>query len=145
MHLLVVPTLPSAWEDRKMNKAIVLNFAHPITGEQLAKIAELTGREVEVMNIRCQLDFNRSVADQARELVDAAGLDPVAFQTEAIVVNPPGMSSAAGPVLAELHGRMGHFPTTLVLRRVDGTTPPQFEVGEIIDLQAVRDEARKRR
>jgi hypothetical protein len=40
---------------------------------------------------------------------------------------------------------MGYFPATLRLRPVAETTPPQFEVAEIINLQAVRDRARQMR
>jgi hypothetical protein len=48
-------------------------------------------------------------------------------------------------LLAELHGRMGHFPAVLRLRPVPDSNPPQFEVAEVINLQEVRDETRKRR
>jgi hypothetical protein len=48
-------------------------------------------------------------------------------------------------LLAELHGRMGYFPAMLRLRPVTGSTPPRFEVAEIINLQTVRDRARSRR
>jgi hypothetical protein len=47
--------------------------------------------------------------------------------------------------LAELHGRMGYFPPILRLRPVEGAIPPRFEVAEIINLQALRDAARKER
>jgi len=38
---------------------------------------------------------------------------------------------------------MGHFPTVIRLKKVEGSTPPVYDVEEIMDLQAVRDEARK--
>jgi hypothetical protein len=37
---------------------------------------------------------------------------------------------------------MGYFPPVLRLRPVAGSVPPQFEVAEILNLQAVRDRAR---
>jgi hypothetical protein len=61
------------------------------------------------------------------------------------LVNLPGHNAVAALVLAELHGRMGYFPAVLRLRPVAGTTPPQVEVAEILNLQAVRDRARLRR
>jgi len=48
-------------------------------------------------------------------------------------------------LLAEVHGRTGYFPTIIRLRPVAGVTPPQFEVAELLNLQAVRDAARVRR
>ena len=47
--------------------------------------------------------------------------------------------------LAELHGRMGYFPASGRRRPLAGSLPPRFEVAEIINLQAVRDQARLRR
>lgn len=62
-----------------------------------------------------------------------------------LLVVPPALNFAAFALLAELHGRMGYFPTVVRLRPVSGTTPPRFEVAEVINLQAIRDSARKRR
>jgi hypothetical protein len=44
----------------------------------------------------------------------------------------------AATLLAELHGRMGYFPTILRLKPIPNSTPPQFQVAEVINLQAVR-------
>jgi hypothetical protein len=60
-------------------------------------------------------------------------------------VNPPGLAPATAALLAELHGRMGYFPSILRLRPVSGTTPTRYEVAEIINLQALRDAARLQR
>jgi hypothetical protein len=40
--------------------------------------------------------------------------------------------------------RCGYFPTHLRMRPVPGSTP-RYEPAEVLNLQAVRDEARKRR
>jgi hypothetical protein len=40
---------------------------------------------------------------------------------------------------------MGYFPPVVRLRPVAGSLPPRYEVAEILNLQAIRDEARKRR
>ena len=47
--------------------------------------------------------------------------------------------------LAEGHSRIGYFPAIVRLRPLAGSLPPHFEVAEIINLQAVRDQARLRR
>jgi hypothetical protein len=48
-------------------------------------------------------------------------------------------------LLAELHGRMGYFPTCIRMRPVAGARPPRYEVAEALDLQTVRDRARQTR
>ncbi len=50
-----------------------------------------------------------------------------------------------GLLLAELHGRMGYFPSILRLRPVRDSLPPAFEIAEILNLQALRDRARQRK
>jgi hypothetical protein len=47
--------------------------------------------------------------------------------------------------LAELYGRMGYFPLVVHTRPVAGSLPPRYEVAEVLNLQAIRDAARKRR
>lgn len=58
---------------------------------------------------------------------------------------PSGLNFSAVVLTAELHGRMGYFPAVLRLKPVPGSVPPRFEVAEILNLQAVRSEARARR
>jgi len=82
---------------------------------------------------------------QIRELVDRVGLGPEGWQTTPLLINPPGYAPAAVVLLAELHGRMGHFPAVLRLRPVEGSVPTRYEVAEIVNLQEVRDRARTRR
>lgn len=48
-------------------------------------------------------------------------------------------------VIAVLHGRMGCFPPVLRMRRVTGSLPPQFVVGEIINIQTMRDAVQRSR
>jgi hypothetical protein len=125
---------------------VVVNFAHPLTPEQLGAIGHLAGQQVErVVDVKTQMDNDRPFADQARALVEAAGLTPEEWQTEPILVNLPGLATVAALLLAELHGRMGHFPAVLRLRPAPGATPSRFEVAEILNLQAVREAARERR
>lgn len=125
---------------------LLINFAHPITPAQRANIEYITGQTIEdVRGNMPQFDPDRPLADQVPALVDAVGLSPNAWQTTPLIVNPPGLAPAAAVVLAELHGRMGYFPSILRLRPVPNTTPTRYEVAEIINLQALRDTARHRR
>jgi hypothetical protein len=126
---------------------LLLNFAHPLTPahrEQLAQALN-TAEPLTIRDVPAQFDPQQPFAEQARALVDSAGLTPQQWQTESILVNLPSLNHIAACVLAELHGRMGYFPTILRMRPVAGSTPPQFEVAEIINLQAVRDQARTTR
>src|SRR5262245_61920180 len=58
-----------------------------------------------------------------------------------MLVSLPSLNSIVALVLAELHGRMGYFPALVRLRPMTESVPPQFEVAEILNLQAVRDAA----
>jgi len=124
----------------------LLNFSHPLTPAQLAATEQLMGQRVErVIEVKTHLDHARPFVEQARAVVDAVGLSPQEWQSLPLLVNLPSLNVIAALVLAELHGQMGYFPAVLRLRPVPDTTPPQFEVAEIINLQAVRDAARRAR
>lgn len=125
---------------------ILLNFTHPITPAHLTAIERLTGRGIgRVIDAPAQFDVEASFAEQVRGLVDGVGLSPAEWQTTPILVNPPALNAIAVTLLAELHGRMGYFPPVVRLRPVAGALPPEFEIAEIINLQAVREAARKHR
>ncbi|HIQ02031.1 MAG TPA: hypothetical protein EYH30_07870 [Anaerolineales bacterium] len=125
---------------------IILNFSHPLTEEHIGQIEALTGQGVErVIEVKTQFDHRRPFAEQVRELVDSVGFSPQEWQTLPLIINPPALNFIAATLLAELHGRMGYFPSVLRLRPVPDSNPPQYEVAEVINLQAVRDAARKRR
>lgn len=125
---------------------IVLNFSHPLTAAHLERIETLTGQRVErVVEIRTQFDPEQPFVAQVRALVDSVGFSPDEWQTVPLLVNPPSLHVIAAVLLAELHGRMGYFPAIVRFKPVPNSTPPRFEVAEVINLQAVRDEARIRR
>jgi len=125
---------------------ILLNFSHPLTPDHLAQIETLGGGKVErVVEMPAQFDNGQGFAEQVGVLVDSVGLTVREWQTLPLLVNPPALNLIAVTLLAELHGRMGYFPTVLRLRPVSNTTPPRFEVAELVNLQAVRDAARQRR
>ena len=124
---------------------IVINFSHPLTDAHLAAIRTLTGETADVIMCPNQVEVGAALAPQVAAMADAAGLTPEAWQTTPLLVNLPALSGSAAVLLAELHGRIGYFPAMLRLRPVAGSTPPRFEVAEIINLQAVRNAARKTR
>ncbi len=135
---------------------IVLNFSHPFTAEHVAQIECLTGQKIDrLIDVPTQIDPQQPLIPQVVALADAAGLTPTDWQTLPLLVNPPSLNFIAVALLAELHGRCGYFPAHLRLRRAGGQVgdsvtfaqpgPPQYEVAEILDLQAVREAARRRR
>lgn len=125
---------------------ILINFSHPLTPAQITQIERLTNRKIaRVIEQMPQFDQRQSFTEQARALVDSIGLTPGEWQSASITVIPPALNFIAVIVLAELHGRMGYFPTIARLRPLAGTTPLQFEIAEVINLQSVRDAARARR
>ncbi len=125
---------------------LIINFAHPLTAGQQTQIETLTGQAItEVRDVPAQFEQGEPFAPQVAALVEAVGLSPTAWQTETILINPPAYAPATCTLLAELHGRIGYFPAIIRIRPVADTTPPQFEVAEIINLQTVREKARTRR
>lgn len=125
---------------------ILLNFSHPLTPDQLDQIEAFSGQTVErVVEIPCQVDVQRPLVEQATALADGCSLTPVEWQTLPLLINPPALNFIAVTLLAELHGRCGYFPAHVRLRPVKNSSPQRYEIAEILDLQAARDIARKRR
>ena len=125
---------------------ILLNFAHPVTLAQQEQIETLTGQIIErIVDVPVQMANDQSFAPQIDALANAAELTPEEWQSAALLVNLPGYAPAAACLLAEIHGRSGHFPAVLRIRPVEGSTPTIYEVAEIINLQAWRDAARELR
>ena len=125
---------------------LLLNFSHPLTPTHIEQIEALTKQKVErVVEVPVQFDHEQPFANQMQELVDGIGLTPQEWQTTPILVNPPSLALIAVTFLAELHGRMGYFPPVLRLKPVQDSTLPQFEVAEVVNLQEVREQARRSR
>lgn len=128
-----------------MTNLTIVNFSHPLTPEQVAQVESLAGLSVDaVIDVPTAIDLQADVGSQVTGLVDGVGLSPQEWQTRPLLVNPPGLSLAACLVLAEIHGRSGHFPAILAIRRADGPVT-RFEVASIISLQEHREAARGRR
>src|SRR5579885_1501983 len=124
---------------------LLLNFTHPLTREQCAQIEELAGMPIEeVRTIAVQIEQAEPLAPQIAGIVEAAGLSPEEWQTRSLLINPPGYAPAAFVLLAELHGRIGHFPSLIRMRPKPGPVPA-YEVAELLNLQAIRERARIRR
>ena len=124
---------------------LILNFTHPLTDEHTAHIESLAGTTIdEIRTIPVQIDQAEPLEPQIVAIVDAAQLPSHEWQTRPLLINPPGYAPAAFVLLAELHGRIGHFPSLIRLRPRHGHVT-SYEVAELLNLQSVREAARKRR
>ena len=113
---------------------LLLNFAHPLTDEQLAQASNLLDAVLTVQTIPTHVDRQRPLAEVAHEMVNAVEISPDDWQTLPIIINPPGLASLALALIANIHGRAGYFVPMLNIRPEADTTPQRFEVAEIINL-----------
>lgn len=124
---------------------LILNFAHPLTDEHKAQIKVLANIAIdEIRTIPVQIDQAQPLGPQISAIVDSIQLSSQEWQTRPLLINPPGYAPAAFVLLAELHGRIGHFPSLIRLRPQPGPVTT-YEVAELLNLQAVREAARQRR
>jgi hypothetical protein len=124
---------------------LILNYSHPLTNEQQAQIEALANTSIEeVRTIRVQINQEELLEPQIVSIVDDIGLSSEEWQTLPLLINPPGYAPAAFVLLAELHGRIGHFPSLIRLRPKLGPVT-SYEVAELLNLQSIREAARRRR
>ncbi len=124
---------------------LILNFTHPLTPQQREQTEALLGQPIaEIRMVAVQINQAEPLEPQIIAIVDAVGLSSEEWQTRPMVINPPGYAPAAFVLLAELHGRIGHFPALLRLRPLKGAVT-SYEVAEVLNLQAIREAARERR
>ena len=125
---------------------LLLNFSHPLTPEQVETISKLLNQPVErVLAFPTQFDHQQPYEPQLDVLMQKVELSPEGWQAASILINPPSLNFITALVLAEIHGRCGYFPPIVRLRPIKDALPPRYEVAEILNLQRVRDEARKKR
>jgi hypothetical protein len=121
---------------------LILNFTHPLTTEQCAQIEAIACDSVaEVRTITVRINQAEALEPQIHRIIEATGLSSEEWQTCPILINPPGYAPAAFVLLAELHGRIGHFPTLLRLRPRQGIITT-YEVAELLNLQTIREISR---
>jgi hypothetical protein len=125
---------------------IILNFTHPLSPKQIEQIATLAGNQPErVHDIKVQFDVDQPFAAQVVAMLDTLSISPAEWQSGGWLIVLPSLNYIAGVLLAELHGRMGHFPAILRLKAASNAVVTEYEVAEIINLEVVRQEARTRR
>ena len=121
---------------------IILNFTHPLTFEHITQIESLAHMSInDIKTFPVQIDQSKPLETQIRAIVESVELTSEEWQTRSLLINPPGYAPAAFVLLAELQGRMGHFPTIIRLRPKAGPVT-SFEVAELLNLQTMRENAR---
>ena len=124
---------------------LILNFTHSLTPEQRSQIESLAHAPItQVRTIPVQIDQAEPIEPQITSIMNSISLSSEEWQTLPLLINPPGYAPAAFVLLAELHGRIGHFPTLIRMRPKPGPVT-SYEVAELLNLQTVREAARKRR
>ncbi|HTI13839.1 MAG TPA: CRISPR-associated protein Csx15 [Dictyobacter sp.] len=124
---------------------LILNFSHPLTEQQQQQIETFAAQPIEeVRSIKVQIDQDQPLAPQISAIVETIGLTSEEWQTCTLLINPPGYAPAAFVLLAELHGLIGHFPAIIRIRPGKSAVT-NYEVAELLNLQAIRDESRTRR
>ena len=124
---------------------LILNFNHPLTAEQRSQIEAIAATSIEeVRTIPMHIDQSEPLGLQITAIVDGLNLSLEEWQTQPLLINLPSFTPAANVLLAELHGRIGHFPSLIRLRPKPGPVTV-YEVAELLNLQTMREMARKRR
>jgi len=132
--------------DRKTPGVIVVNFSHPLTASQVTAFEAISGWTVDrVVAVPTHCDLEQPFAEQAGELVDAAGLTAEQWQSCRLAIVPPALAAIACLVIAEIHGRTGYFVPVIRMRPRAGAVPSVFDVAEILDVQGQRNVAGTRR
>ncbi len=125
---------------------IILNFSHPLTDAQLDQVRQMVSEPIEqVIPFAVHFDNGLPFLPQLEALVEKIPFRGDEWQSVSVLINPPSLNFITALLLAELHGRMGYFPPILRLRPVEGALPSRYEVAEILNLQTVREQARKGR
>ncbi len=144
--MLATPDEIEAMKAASKGGQLILNFARPLTHANLLQLQNLLGALPEVIDlpgIPVQFDNDQPLAEQVVNILDGAGLTLEEWCSLTFIVNLPGLAPAAAAVLAEIHGRSGHFPHIIRM-----TPSPEdksvYNVSEVVMLQNIRDNARER-
>lgn len=120
---------------------LVLNFSHPLSAPAIAALKDFYGDDTEIRRIDVHVDLAKSLYPQMAAIADNAKLSYEEWSTRPIACNMPGLATAATMLLAILHGRMGHFPEVIQLKKSAGI----YVIADLECLQDIRNKERKKR
>lgn len=114
----------------------VVNFFHPLTSEHISAIEGLCASHIDrVVTVTSQVDTSAGLAEQIHAMLDALPLTADEWQTKPLLFVLPALNYSTAVMLADIHGRMGHFPAIVRIAPVSDTVPTTYDVSEVIDLQ----------
>lgn len=129
-------------EQEALPSYLVINLSgHPLTMEQKEDISQKMYIE-ELIETPVHFNSRDSIKTQVVGVVDQIGLMLDEWQSKPILLALPGLAPLAGALLAYIHGLRGGFPKVMWIDRTDTS---QYRVACLIDMQELRDEARKSR
>ena len=125
---------------------IVVNFSHPLTAALRDQLVNLTQQTLDrVIDVPTHFETEQPFGPQVEQLVRGVSLTGEEWQTLPLLINLPAYAPITATLLAYLHGLCGYFPTAIRLRQSSDVVPPTIEVAELLELQAVRTNARRLR
>lgn len=92
-----------------------------------------------------QLDFAGDLALQVVAVLDSASINSERLQRETWLIVLPSHNIIAAVMLAELHGRIGHFPAIAKISPSTSEVMTTYDITGIINLDQVRQNARTHR
>lgn len=122
---------------------IIINFAHPLTTTQKQQIEAKAGQAITaVYHHPPHFDNHQPYTRQVTTLLNQIPLTTHDWQTNPILINLPSYAPITAVLLATIHARTGHFPAIIRLRPNDSGPLTTYDIAEIINLQAIRNQNR---
>lgn len=126
----------------RLPEAIIINFSgHPLTDLQREQLE----REVyieELIEFPVHFDAYQDMEAQVMKVLEEVGLAVEEWSERNIYLILSGIAPGGAALLAAIHGLRGAFPKVVWVYQ-ESRDPAQYEVAQIINLQALRDNARK--
>jgi len=125
-------------------EVIVINFSgHPLTISQQEQLKDRYRIHIEeLIELPVHFDAQQDLKPQAKRWVEDVGLAPEEWSEKNIYLILPGLAPGAAAILAIVHGLRGGFPKILWVYQAPHDRT-QYEVAQVIDLQALRDTGRE--
>ena len=120
---------------------ILINFGAPFRPLQISQAEALLHEPItRVVDLTVNVDPDQEMLAQFKKIMGKLKLINADLRAEPVVVNLPQQNYLSVMILAELHARMGYFPTFIRTRMTSSGMLPYYEVAEVIDLQAIEDD-----
>lgn len=115
-----------------MSQICVINLSHPFTPEQTIQLQRLLGGTFTLRVAKVHLDMDKPFAEQMKAVFGSIELTPAEWRDYRIVLNLPGLSTAAVLAMLETQRRSGILPEFIRMKSVAGPAQTTFEPAEII-------------